>query len=472
MKYHTLRYILLMTVSTFVLMACGGGSSGSGAGGGGGGAPSAVSSGEITALGSIWVNGVRYSTTTSAVTVDDNPGVESDLVPGMTVLVRGSISDDGINGTATSVTADSVVKGPITTVYSSGTQTIGVMGQTVRVSAGTIIDNSISSLGSLTAGTELKVHGNVISNGVIDATLIEDTNVALTEYKVIGFAQSSTDPFTIGGLTVDIVPATIVSDLAGGLPAAGQLVEVKGAAPGGLSGLTLTASKVEPAGVADQNHAHVEVEGFVTSFTSSSSFTVGNTPVTTDGATNFEGGLPDEIQLFSKLEVEGQLVGGSLIADKVKFKYNVKIEGNVASYAGGSMTIVGLNGVTITVDGLTEGDTGAAVGNEVRVRGYETGTQAVTATRIDDRGPSSDPTPRTILQGVVDSEVTGTSVTILGILVNTTGIPETEFKNANDVVIGSAGFYNIVDPAKGTLVKVRGDFNGVSVVWDQAEIED
>jgi len=417
------------------------------------------------------VNGVHYVTSSATIKIDDNPSDEDQLKVGQVVVVGGSIDDNGVDGTASSVTVESVVKGPVDAMYNATTRELGVLGQTVQVTDLTIIDDSLAGgLAGLSNGDEVKVHGHVRGDGLIEATLIEDSNVALTEYKVIGFAQSITATnFSIGNLDIDYTNAD-VSDLSGGMPSAGQLVEVK------LDVNTLVATKVEPTGVSSSNNSvsYVEIEGFVTAYTSAASFTVGNIPVTTSASTIYEGGLPEDIALGSKLEVDGQLTDGTLAATKVQFRYNVKIEGNVASITSNngttSLTIVGLDGVTVKVDGLTEviDDTLPIADNEVRLRGYKTGSSSVNATRIEDRGNSGDPTPRTILQAPVDIEVTGTSFTLLGVTVTTTG-GGFEFRDVDDTLLSSDAFYNLVDV--GTLVKARGDYNGSSIEWDQAELE-
>ena len=54
-----------------------------------------VAYGAITAFGSVWVNGVEYSTSNTTFKTDDNPnggGSQNDLRIGMVVQVDGSIS--------------------------------------------------------------------------------------------------------------------------------------------------------------------------------------------------------------------------------------------------------------------------------------------------------------------------------------------------------------------------------------------
>ena len=464
MNVHWARLVAVAAAIILLVSSCSGGSEGTGFVGDPPQTPSAVSFGTVTQLGSVYVNDVHYVTSDATIRVDDNPGVESDLKVGQTVFVGGTLDSDGANGNASIVTVESVVKGPVDIVYNSATRELGVLGQRIQVTDLTIVDDSLSGgIENLAVDDEIKIHGHVRGNGLVEATLIEDSNVALAEYKVIGFAQSvSATNFSIGNLNIDYSSAE-VGDLIGGMPSADQLVEVK------LNISNLLATKVEPAGITttSTNISYVEIEGFVTSFNSSASFTVGNIPVTTSASTVYEGGLPEDIGLGSKLEVDGQLVNGTLTASKVQFRYNVKIEGNVATTDGSTtLTIVGLGGITVNIDGLTEMEGTPVVGNEVRLRGYKTDSNTVTATRFEDRGGSGN---RAILQAPVDSEDTGTSITLLGVTVTTT-VPGFEFRDVTDMVLSSNAFYNLVDV--GTLVKVRGNYSGSSVIWDQAEVED
>ena len=61
----------------------------------------------------------------------------------------------------------------------------------------------------------------------------------------------------------------------------------------------------------------IEVEGVVTQFVSVFEFTLGNQPVETNEDTVFEDMTPDDIRLGVSLEVEGVVVDGILVADKI-----------------------------------------------------------------------------------------------------------------------------------------------------------
>jgi cytoskeletal protein CcmA (bactofilin family) len=277
--------------------------------------------------------------------------------------------------------------------------------------------------------------------------------------------------FQIGGLTVIYDSNTIISDMPvpSGSNWNGLCVEVKGAT---LSGSTLTATKVEPEndGVGNGQVDKFEVEGFVTQAGTSNGniidFTIGTTPVRTTASTEFRGGTVDEIVLGAKMSAEGRFDGTTLIAQHVKFHESVRLEGS-ATVTGNTLTLAGLPGVTITANSQTELKNAASLndlnGNHVRVRGRVTGTNTVIATRIELR--SSD--PDVDLQGPVQS-INGTVIEILGVSVDLANI--NQFESVRGSSMSRAAF--LADVAVNSLVKVKGRLSGITVIWDEAELED
>lgn len=70
-----------------------------------------ISFGPITGFGSIFVNGVEFQTSGATIIIDGSPASEGDLKKGMVVTVQGTI--DGDTGIATTILAESAVKGPV-----------------------------------------------------------------------------------------------------------------------------------------------------------------------------------------------------------------------------------------------------------------------------------------------------------------------------------------------------------------------
>ena len=464
---------LAATAATLLLSACGGGGDAgttttTPTGGGSSPTATAVSYGSITQFGSIWVNGVEFSTSGSSFRIDDNPGTQSDLRIGMVVRVDGSFSAK----TASTVTVDDALKGRVEQVLDANR--IVVMGQTVQIDDQTRFEGNVVPV----VGDYVEVHGQAVADGTVAAGFIQKKSTLPTPpYAVKGFVMNhnaAAQSFAIGNLGVTYAGA-LVSEMPVG-SWNGQLVEVKGSTCAGnpVCG-TLTASKVEPGGLQVDAMAESEVEGFVTS-TTANGFVVGSQAVVTTSSTVFSGGVLADITVGTKVEVEGAISGGVLTAVKVSRRDNVRFEADVASVnvAGGSLTMAGLPGVTVKANSLTRFKGGAtalanlAAPNHLRVRGRMGAGNSVIATEIELR--SATPDARVILQAPVSAVAGTASVTLLGIVVGTASVADSEFKNTSDVSIGRAGFYAAVKP--GTLVKARGDLGGGSVVWNQMEIED
>jgi len=439
------------------LASCGGGTSGTGGSG-------VTSTGTITAFGSVFVNGVEFSTSGATIVLDGNPAAESNLRVGMVVTVNGSRS--GSSGSAARIEVDDAVKGFVEAKPDANHWT--VMGQTVLVDDQTRFENNVQP----GVGDFAEVHGLVVADGTISGGFIEKKNTPFPAFEVKGFVKNHNDAsktFDIGTLTVNYSNA-LINDMPNPVGNAwnGLLVEAKGStcATTPVCG-TLTASKVEPNGPQMQEAAEFEIEGFVTSLTSTSDFVVGNQRVVTTGSTRFEGGVASDIAVGVKLEVEGVLAGGVLTASKVEFGDGIRIEADIDTVGASSFTLRGLPGITVTANSLTQFEGGVSglnnlvAGNHVRIRGRTSGSNTVIATEVERR--SAD--PRVELQGPIQS-ITGASpnqiVTILGVAVDTIGVA---FEDVN-----RATFFS--QAVAGTLVKARGGLNGSTVTWSEMELED
>ena len=472
MKFKSIAGLVAVAAAA-LLSACGGGGSDAGtagAAGGTGGGPTtatAVSYGMITQFGSIWVNGVEFSTGNASFRIKGQPGAASDLRIGMVVRVDGSINDK----TASLVTVDEAVRGRVEQVLDANRMV--VMGQSVQIDARTRFENGVVPV----LGDFVDVHGQVVADGTVAAGFIEKkTTLPALPFAVKGFVKghsTAARTFMLGTLTVGYANAT-VNDLPAG-SWDGQLVEVKGSACAGnpVCG-TLTATQVEPGGLRVAAMAQAEVEGFVTA-ASGSGFVIGNQAVVTTAATVFAGGVLADITVGTQLEVEGSISAGVLSAAKVTFRDSVRIEADVASVnlATGTLTLAGLPGVTVSVNSLTElkGVTSLAalgVANHLRIRGRAGAGNTVAATRIERRSATSD--ALLVLQAPVAALSGTASVTLLGVLVNTAGIADAEFRNVSDASIGRAAFFAALKV--GAVVNARGNLAGGAVAWNEIQFED
>jgi len=451
---------LLLFGSLFALASCGGGTGGAGVTG---------SFGTITAFGSVFVNGVEFSTSGATIVLDGNPAAESNLRVGMVVTVSGSRS--GSSGSATRIDVDDAVKGPVEAQADANHWR--VMGQSVLVDDQTKFENLIVP----TVGDFVEVHGLVKGGGVIAASFIEKRNgPPFPAFEVKGFVKNqdyTAKTFQIGALTVNYNGA-IINDMPNPAGNAwnGLLVGAKGntCATTPVCG-TLTATKVEPNGPQMQEADEFEIEGFVTSLTSTGDFVVGNQRVVTTGSTRFEGGIASDIAVGVKLEVEGVLSGGVLTASKVEFGDSIKLEADIAVLGVNSFTLSGLPRVTVTVNGLTQFNNvanfaGLANGDHLRIRGRASSSNTVIATEVEKRSPD----PRVELQGPIQL-ITGADpnqfVRILGVDVDTTAI---SLRDTDNSAIARAAFF--AKAVVGKLVKARGTLGGGGGInWSEMELE-
>jgi hypothetical protein len=460
------------------LAACGGGGSSNSAPRAAAQTVPVVSSGAITGYSSVFINGVRFETSSAAFTINGKPGTQADLRVGHVVTIHGHRDDRG-NSTADRIDFDDLVKGPVDSVdVAAGT--LVVMAQTVLTDADTSFDDDIAgaSLAGLNAGDIVEVSGMRRADGDIQATRIEG-KPAGTVFEVTGFASSvdtAAHKLSVNALVVDYSAAT-VRDFANGQPANGDLVEARGNSVN-ASG-ELVASSIELKRDDDEAGAgmQVEIEGLITRFVSATDFDVAGEPVTTTLSTRFENGSATDLVLNAKVEVEGQVdANGVLVASKVQFKRQAssRIEARVDSVDAAANRLVVL-GIDVTVNANTrvedKGDQpvpnfnlGSIVaGDFVEVRGSELPAESndVVASRLERRRTEEE----VRLRGVVDS-ASAPSFTILGITIQTNG--GTEFENSSDGTLSADDFFS---DAVGRSVEAKGTVSGGVFIAREVEFE-
>jgi hypothetical protein len=403
------------------------------------------------------------------------------LKEGMTVKVSGSFN--GSTNRAANIIQEDTLEGPITSKDVANSQ-LTVLGQTVLVDDTTKFDSGLNFV-ALAVNDVVEVSGYVKSDGVVVASFIERKNgvagCGAEGCEIKGVVKShdhASTRFQVGGLTViydldnsNSTPDTIIDN---SMPAPtgsnwnNIFVEVRGTS---LVGTTLTATKIERENDgADKAVDEFEVEGFVTQVGTPNgsiiAFTIGATPVQTTANTEFRGGTVDEIVVGAKMSAEGRFDGTTLIAKHVKFHESVRLEGN-ATVTGNTLTLAGLPGVTITANSQTELKNAVSLtdlnGNHVRIRGRVTGINTVVATRVELRSPDSD----VDLQGPVRS-INGTVIEILGVSVDVASI--NHFESVSGASVSQAAFLAAVEV--NSLIKVKGNLSGTTVIWDEAELED
>ena len=327
MKPFLTRIIMLALAAGFALASCGGGGSITVSSSGGIGGTGIVSQGQVTAIGSITVNGVRYETNEARIMANGkqeyfgDAGVSNLLDVGKVVTVEGILNRDRSTGVATRVIYNDNVEGPVESIrdLDAKTKEIVVLGQIVIADRDrTVLKHN--DLKALARNSEVvEVSGQVDAQGRIRATYLERTGEFFSgmEVEVKGVVQNLGDmTFEINGLKVDYRKAD-TGDLPGSTPANGMYVEVKGTLDSVGGGLQASKIEQEFAGVKDAPEA--EIEGFVTAIltTSPLKFKVGNQIVQADDNIRIEGEVEEDIEIGDWIEVEGRLVSGILFAEEI-----------------------------------------------------------------------------------------------------------------------------------------------------------
>jgi hypothetical protein len=302
--------------AVLLLTSCGPGTQVAGIEGTGAPAPAAITAtGPVTGFGSIFVNGVEYTTTGAQIQIDDQPGTESQLAIGEIVTVTGTLNAGDTTGTATQVTFLGNVQGPVTEV-NVPTDTLVVLGQTTLITPSTVFDPNIKppQIAGIKNDDRLEVSGFPDSSGRIVASRIQlaATNNALRVEGVVQGLNTGTSVFQLNALSVDYSAAMLQGTLANG-----SLVDVEGnsvSASGALLATTVTV--LPPPGGAANSRG--EIEGVITVFTSISDFVVNGVHVTTNGSTVFQlNGITLGVDV--RVDVEGSFdSSGSLVAASVE----------------------------------------------------------------------------------------------------------------------------------------------------------
>lgn len=455
-------------ISVMGMTAC------SSSGGDNGGTPasaSAVSIGTMT-KGSVIVNGVTFvEDNATRITGDDTAKVSADLQSGMTVRVRGRVNSDDVSGTAERVEIENEVRGALT---KTGADTFTVHGQTVLVDGATVFAN-VANFAGLADTNNVEVHGQRDVAGIIRATRVERLGAGTVDDEVRGTVSGLTgnlvlgNPFNIGSLSISTNTTTSVTP-PNLVIANGTLVEVH------LNGTLATRIHLEDGDdeFEAQEGEEFEVEGFVSGFSSlSGTFKVNNQTVQASSSTRFDGGLKGDMANDVKVEAEGHLSSGILVANKIAFKETVRIESNATTTASANLL-----GKTVLVTSKTEfssnltGTAGIAQNDGLRIRGFVNNDGSITATRVEKQSNPVD-ADKNILQGPVTSkDAANKALVVLGITINVSGAASMDDSpdESNPAFANIDAFLAAVTPGR-TIVKAKGTFSGSTISATEVEIE-
>jgi cytochrome c-type biogenesis protein CcmE len=327
MKSKKLKRFITILCSILLTVSCN--SSGGGGGkvaGGGIGGSGVISSGRITAFGSVEVNGTNFDTSNAEIIINGvEIGVGDDFVPdnlelGMVVTVDGWIEDDE-RFVADRVIYNANVIGPVEDIsdIDATTKEIVVLGQTVIVNVVTLFEGT--DFNAIAKDDVVAVSGYFDDNGIIRATFLEKIDDII--FEVTGFVKNldpDLETFMINDLIIDY--SLISDELPDGIPADDQFVEVQGELVAG----EIIAETIELADELDgEDGDEVEIMGFVTKVISENDiikFKIGNQEVHVDSDPEtviYVDGAPSDITPGQLLSAEGSLEDGILVAVEIEF---------------------------------------------------------------------------------------------------------------------------------------------------------
>ncbi|MEE8428880.1 MAG: DUF5666 domain-containing protein [Gammaproteobacteria bacterium] len=420
----------------FLLSACGGGG-----GNGGGGdvqteeaepentetedkaaSANGIVYGPIDRFGSMFVNGINFSTNNTDFFRGGVSAGESNFEIGDMVTIRGTLDPDSNTGAASSVSYQENVIGAVTRTKQNSS--IEVLGQTVTTD-GLTDQTGFSSFSGLQLGDIVEITGAADGNGFILASGII-FHASSPESRVRGRVKnldSTAQTFEIGNLTVDYSSAGLL-DVPGNELIDGLEVRVKSSQA--VSGNILIAEIIRGfSTISGEENDRVEITGIINGIDTLGIFFIDTQPVEILSTTALTNGTAEDIQDGNQAEVEGRLnSNGVLLAEEVVFLPDtdtvVSANVNAIDIQNGTVTALG---ATATVNNLTRlvDKTGTAsktfslaevnLGDGIEIQGFIDESGKLVARKIKRFEPKTE----VLIKGLAeDVDAAGSTVTVLG----------------------------------------------------------
>ncbi len=310
--------LLAGTSMAALLVACGGGGDAPAAGGGA--TAQSFSSGPISGLGSIIVNGVRFDDSSARVENDDDDSSSHssrDLKLGMMVEIQaGSIDDNAARASASLIRFGSELVGPVASIDTAAS-TLRVLDQTIEVKPTTVFEDGLAGFAAIAVNQVLEIHAQFdAGTGRHVATRIERED-SVTAFRLRGLVSAldmTAKTFKIGDAVINFG-----SIAAANLPAAfanTQRVRVR-LATAQVNGQWV-ATSVRTGMRKVEDHGDARVRGLVSAFTSPQQFEVQGIVIDAANA-RFEPNAA-AVKLGAIVEVRGQASAGKIVATRVKVR--------------------------------------------------------------------------------------------------------------------------------------------------------
>jgi len=380
-----IKKLAWLLMCLFLLASCGGGTDMASNGVGSGGTGS-YTSGPVSGLGSIIVNGVRYDVESADVTDEDGIAFSRNgLKLGMFVEVEGAGITTGTgaqadSSTATVVRVSSDFVGPATDVV-PGQAWFKVWGRTIN------LDSKTAVVGSLANGAVVSIHGLLARDGYT-ATRIEVISTP-PYWKITGRVvnwQPIQRRFSLGVRTFELAPgATIPSGFGDG-----AVVRVKvDATTYSLFVLSvlneIPVQTVSLVSARASNAASARLKGVVASSVVNGRFEVNGVMVDVSAVSGLNLSTLVDGQ---RVDVRGRIVNGVLVAATAQIEDDEDVDAREVELHGYasivSSSLITVRGVTVAyAPSALDGLAGLTEGLCVEVRGTEyNSSRQLIATRI------------------------------------------------------------------------------------------
>ncbi|MCU7919754.1 MAG: hypothetical protein KZQ95_15560 [Candidatus Thiodiazotropha sp. (ex Epidulcina cf. delphinae)] len=313
------RVVFISAILAVVLGACGGGGGGSSSDSGG----TVTTVGKIDGFGSVYVNGVKFDTSNTLYSVDDEAGQDdSSLAVGMKVRIEGRVNADGKTGTADSIYYDDDLEGPIDSgslVVGDGVTTFTILGMGVSADVNATVFDDGASYDGLAEGQELEVSGFFDGTQIV-ASRIELQNDSDDDYEIKGTVASYDGSQISLTLQNGVVagPYLISSSAELEIPSdpVGLYVEIKLDNSSGTPEVVHIESDDDD--LIDDDDGEVSLRGILAG-DQSSGFSVNGVSFEVSPMTRYEpASLEGNLSAGMEVEVEGVMQDGVLIAKEIE----------------------------------------------------------------------------------------------------------------------------------------------------------
>ena len=408
-----------------------------------------TSSGAISAFGSVYVNGVRFTTQDSYIISNGSISDEAALKVGMKVIVAAQqFSNDESKALEVTYLPDAI---GIIDAVDLGTNSLTILGQTYQVTEASKLNNVIFS--ELTVGTfvELSAFENEYGNFVVSYLKAKEQQAEHQLTATISNINKVNKTFTIGKLLVNYVNADIT-----GLLNAGSLVLIKSK----FSAIDneFVADEVTAQGLILFVDGTLAIAGIVADIDKEAETTIitlgGRKYVLTDNS-NFTQGNVDDLQIGSQIslvatviEQESAAVIYPINTIRIELANEISLEGIVETITSNSFTIFGQE---FTVDDYTQYEDDSeqdlrnfnfsdiAIGDRLALDAYEVNGLLISR-KIEREETGAIEQDSYEVEGIVDSiDTNHTSFSVKGITVLTD--ERTEFEDAQGENVDQATFF-------------------------------